>query len=93
MTMTLPNVVQKARQQLGELTGLEVSSTVSARKDESGWCVQVEVVEKKSLPDSQDILAIYELTIDAEGNMLNFDRIGMRRRADVVASIPSESGA
>jgi hypothetical protein len=93
MTMTLPNVVQKARQQLGELTGLEVSSTVSARKDESGWCVQVEVVEKKSLPSSQDILAAYELALDEEGNLLNFTRVGMRRRMDVTAGAGAESGA
>jgi hypothetical protein len=84
--MALPNVVKKARQQLGEVTGLDVCSTVSAREDESGWCVQVEVVEKKSLPDSQDILAMYELALDEEGNLLNFTRVGMRRRMDVAAS-------
>ena len=93
MTMALPNLVKKAREQLGELTGLDVGSTVSARKDESGWCVQVEVVEKKSLPDSQDILATYELSLDEEGNLLNFTRIGMRRRMDVAASAGAESGA
>ena len=86
MTMALPNVVKKARQQLGELTGLDVCSTVLAKKDKPGWCVQVEVVEKKSLPDSQDILATYELSLDEEGNLLNFTRIGMRRRMDVAAS-------
>jgi len=93
MTMALPNVVKKARQQLGEVTGLDVCSTVLARKDESGWCVQVEVVEKKSLPDSQDILATYELALDEDGNLLNFTRIGMRRRMDVAASAAAESGA
>ena len=86
MTMALPSVVKKARQQLGELTGLDVCSTILARKDESGWCVQVEVVEKKSIPDSQDILAMYELALDEEGNLLNFTRVGMRRRMDVAAS-------
>jgi len=93
MATTLPNVVKKARQQLGELTGLSVCSTVCARKGEAGWCVQVEVVEKKSLPDSQDILATYELALDEEGNLLNFTRIGMRRRMDVAASALAESGA
>jgi len=86
-------MVKKARQQLGELTGLDVASTVSARKDESGWCMQVEVVEKKSLPDSQDILATYELTLDEEGNLLNFTRVGMRRRTDVMVGAGTESGA
>ena len=92
MTMALPNVVRKARQQLGEMTGLDVCSTVSAGKCESGWCVRVEVVEKKSLPDSQDILATYELSLDEEGNLLDFTRIGMRRRMDLAASA-AEAGA
>ena len=39
------------------MTGLEMGSTLSARKDDTVWHVQVEAVEKKSLPDSQDILA------------------------------------
>ena len=49
------------------MTGLEMGSTLSARKDDTVWHVQVEAVEKKSLPDSQDILATYELTLDEGG--------------------------
>jgi hypothetical protein len=93
MAMALPNVVKKAREQLGELTGLKVGSTVSVRKDGTGWCVQVEVVEKKSLPDSQDILATYELSVDEVGDVQRFSRVGMRRRTDVVATADVESGA
>jgi hypothetical protein len=93
MAMTLVNLVKTAREQLAELTGLKVGSTVSVKKDKSGWCVQVEVVEKKSLPDSQDILATYELALDEAGNLLNFARMGMRRRMDVTASAGAESGA
>jgi hypothetical protein len=93
MTMTLGNLVKSARGQLGELTGLAVGSTVCVRKDETGWCVQIEVVEKKSMPDSQDILATYDLLLDEEGQMLNFSRIGMRRRTDVAVSAGAEAGA
>lgn len=93
MTLALPNVVKTARQQVGELTGLNVCSTVSAKKDETGWCVQVEVLEKESIPDSQDILATYELALDEEGNLLNFTRIGMRRRMDAAAASVADSGA
>jgi len=92
MTIGLPNLIKKARQQLGELTGLEVASTVSVRKDELNWNVQVEVVEKRSIPPSQDILATYELVIDESGDVQNFSRIGMRRRMDVSASVGAESG-
>lgn len=83
MTMAMLDFVRKAREQLHELTGLKVGSTVSVGKGDGGWCVQVEVVEKVSIPDSQDILATYELSVDDEGNVRNFYRIGMRRRAEV----------
>ena len=84
MAVAMHELIQKAREQLGDMTGLELGSTLSARKDGDGWHVQVEAVEKKSLPDSQDILAMYDLTMDDNANVLNFNRIGMRKRGDTV---------
>jgi len=91
MRTSLPDLIRKAREQLGQLTGLDVGSTVSVRKDDAGWCVQVEVVEKKSLPNSLDILATYEAALDESGDIMNFARLGMRRRMDVVP--PAEVGS
>ncbi|MCY2931180.1 MAG: gas vesicle protein [Planctomycetota bacterium] len=93
MSIALPVLLKQAREQLGQLTGLEVASTVSLHKEEAGWCLQAEVVEKRSLPDSQDILATYEVLLDDVGNVQNFARIGMRRRMDVVAAVGAESGS
>ena len=93
MTMALLDLVKKAREQLRELTGLKLGSTVSVRKGESNWCVQVEVVEKNSIPDSQDILATYELSVDDEGNVQNFTRVGMRRRAEVALTAGADAEA
>ena len=90
MTMTFPELIQKARSQLHDVTGLDLASTVSARRQKDGWHVQVEVVEKKSVPDSQDILATYEVVLDEEANFANFTRVGMRRRNDVVAQAAVE---
>ena len=90
MTTGILDVVQKAREQLGALTGLPLGSTVSARKDKSGWSVEVEVVEKQSIPDGQDILATYEITMDEDGNVLDFARIGMRKRVEAVTAVGAE---
>ena len=90
MATALMDVVKNARQRLGELTGLPVGSTVSIRKGESGWCVQVEVVEKKSIPDSQDILATYELQVDQEGEILDMLRSSMRKRSEVMRAVSVE---
>jgi hypothetical protein len=88
VAVAMGQLIQKAREQLSDMTGLELGSTLSARKDDKTWHVQVEAVEKKSLPDSQDILATYDLTMDDDANVLDFNRIGMRKRGDTV--IPGE---
>jgi hypothetical protein len=93
MAMGMMELVRNAREKLAALTGLPISSTLSIRKDEGCWNLQVEVVEKRSLPDSQDILAIYEMTMDEEGNVMDFSRVGMRRRGDVVVAANAETEA
>ncbi|NQT54338.1 gas vesicle protein [bacterium] len=84
MTMAIPQLVEKAREDLASLTGLELGSTLGSLRDEKGWRVQVEMVEKKSLPDSMDILATYECLMDEDGNLIEFNRKGMRKRIDMV---------
>ena len=91
MAAAMGQLIQKAREQLGDMTGLELGSTLSARKDGDGWHVQLEAVEKKSVPDSQDILAMYDLTMDDSANVLNFNRVGTRRRGDTMI-LSEESG-
>ena len=83
MALSISKVIQKARSELTNLTGLEISSTVRAEKEGDGWLVVIEVVEKRSIPDSMDILAKYETRLDTDGNMLDFKRAGMRKRIDV----------
>jgi len=83
MALSISKVIQKARSELANLTGLEISSTVRAEKEGDGWLVVIEVVEKRSIPDSMDILAKYETRLDTDGNMLDFKRTGMRKRIDV----------
>ena len=82
MALSMAEVIQKARSELNALTGLEISSTLAANKDEEGWKVTMEVVEKHSLPDGMDILAMYETLMDPDGNMQEFKRTRMRKRIE-----------
>ncbi len=78
----IAKVIQEARSDLHALTGLDISSTVSAEKDNDGWLVTLEVVEKRSIPEGMDILATYETRLDEEGNIQEFRRTKMRKRID-----------
>lgn len=82
MAVKFAEAIKNARAQLNELTGLVIESTVSAEPEEDGWRVLLEAVEKKSIPESMDILGIYETRLDEEGNMIEFNRIKMRKRID-----------
>ena len=60
-----------------------LDSIISLNKDAEGWRAEVEVLERKSVPDTQDILGRYEMKFDPDGELLGYKRIMLRRRSDM----------
>jgi len=82
MAMTVSELIERAREEMSKITKLELSTTVGAAKDEKGWRVSLELVEKHSVPDQMDILATYDVRLDDDGNLLEFNRARLRKRID-----------
>ena len=80
--MKTSEVAEVAQKELTKLTKLEPSGVRGVSKDEEGWHITVEMVEKKSIPDGMDLLALYEVILDEEGNVLKFERGKLRKRGD-----------
>lgn len=61
---------------------LELVSEVAPNED--GWKVGLEVVETPRIPDSTDLLATYEVELDADGELIQYRRTRryLRGRAD-----------
>lgn len=78
-------VAASATRQLLELAGREAESVTGLRKTEDGWQVHVEVVEVRRIPDTTDILALYEIDADSGGQME-----GYRRVRRYVRGVPGE---
>jgi hypothetical protein len=57
----------------------------SLSAEEGGWKVNVEVLERKAVPDTQDLLSTYELKLTGDGELTGYKRTTMRRRGDRVA--------
>ncbi len=76
-------VALEAARQLLELTGKEAEGVTSLQRTDDGWQVQVEVVEVRRIPDTTDVLAIYELDVDERGGLQGYHRV--RRYARGVA--------
>lgn len=50
--------------------------------DENGWRVVVEVIERRSVPDTQDILGRYDIRVNEKGDIHAYRQTGRYRRGD-----------
>ena len=82
MAKDIHQLLETAREELSKVTGLELSTTLGASKDERGWRISMEMIEKHSIPDQMDILATYDVILDDNGNIVEFNRMGLRKRVD-----------
>lgn len=68
-------VAARAMQQLGELTGRDVEGVTGLAKDDDGWTVQVEVIEARRIPDTTDVLALYDVEVDENAQLQGYQRV------------------
>ena len=81
--MELSEAIQVAEEELPALLHLKLSGVIGASKKEDGWHVTIEMVERHALPDSQDLLGVYEVILDDGGRLMNYERKRVRRRNEV----------
>jgi hypothetical protein len=75
-------VATAAVRQLAQLTGRDVEGATSLAKSEDGWQVEVEVVETRRVPDTMDLMALYEVEIDTDGDLASYRRLRRYARAE-----------
>lgn len=71
-------LAQEAREQLTEITGLEVESVTGLRRsedDNGSWTVTVELLEVSRIPPTADVLGSYEVEVDQRGQLLAYRRV------------------
>lgn len=78
-----PRVALAAKEQLTQLTGLRPDTVSELTREEEGWRVRVEMVELERIPAATDVLATYEVHLDAEGTLMEYERIRRYRRDQV----------
>lgn len=68
-------LARSASEQLAELTGRDPEGTTGIERTEDGWRIELEVVETRRIPDSADILALYEVQVDEDGELTGYRRL------------------
>jgi len=80
-------IAAEAARQLLEVTGRDVEGVTALERSDDGWTVQVEVVEVRRIPDTTDVLGLYEVKVDSDGDLL-----GYKRQQRYVRGTPGDGG-
>jgi len=80
--MNANEVVKKAQEEFVRLGKTAANGVTSLTKTEEGWTVLLEALERKAIPDTMDVLGLYELHLDDGGNLVGFDRKKLRKRGE-----------
>jgi Gas vesicle synthesis protein GvpO len=73
--MTAGEAAKAALREIAALTAKQPEGVTEVQRTEDGWTVGIELVEDQRIPSSADILATYETTIDADGELLSYRRV------------------
>lgn len=80
--MDLAAAIAVAKDGLRGLVGLEVAGVTQASPLDGGWLVTLEMLERRMVPETQDVLGVYEVELK-NGRVARYERRRVRRRVDV----------
>lgn len=82
--LNLSQAIETAKRETARLTGLKVSSVIGARRNEDNglWDITMELLERSAIPDSMDLLGLYDVMLDSNGDVVEVERKGHRKRGD-----------
>ena len=79
---TIVTVRDKVRDDVPQLIGRELDGVTSLMQTEDGWMATVELVERRSVPDTQDLIGQYEVSIGDDAVIDGYRRLETYRRAE-----------
>ena len=80
--MNTNEIIKRAQEEFDRLGKTSDNGVTGVSKTEEGWTVLLEALERKAIPDTMDVLGLYEFHLDNEGNLLGFDRRKLRKRGE-----------
>ncbi|MET9881003.1 gas vesicle protein [Actinacidiphila glaucinigra] len=75
--------LRKASEQLALMLGRPPEAVSSLTRTKDGWSADVEVMELERVPDSTSVLATYTVLLDAEGDLVGYERVRRYARGQI----------
>lgn len=70
------------RNAASDLIGRPLDGIVEIDRSDEGWRALTEIIERSSVPDTQDIIGRYALDLDDDGRITGYRRLDRYRRGD-----------
>lgn len=84
-TKDIMDIGKESLTTIEKLLNKKPESVLSVTKEGKEWKVLAEVLERRAVPDTQDLLGRYELRLDEKGELLGYKQVLTKRRADLIA--------
>ena len=86
--------LQAASDYISAITGRPPTLITGIKpSDKGGWIVEVEMVEDRRIPPSADMLALYEIEVDADGDLLVYHRTHRYMRGSALSPMQDDNWA
>ena len=75
-------LARRIRDDLGDLLGVPTERVIGMRRDGDTWQATVEVLELRRIPETMDLLAVYQVSVDRRGEIESWERLGRYARSE-----------
>lgn len=75
-------IVRLAKETVENLVNKKPLAVISLNEEKGNWVVIVEVLERKAIPDTQDLIGKYQLSFGKDKQFLGYKRTEIRKRGD-----------
>jgi hypothetical protein len=80
---SLLEIGRSVMNQMSEFVGCPAEGITGIQKLDGGWIVTVELLEMARVPETTDVLGSYDVHVDPEGRIIDFQRGPRYLRAEV----------
>jgi Gas vesicle synthesis protein GvpO len=76
--------IRRVREDLPALLGSPVESILGVERHDGEWKISAQIVELARIPNSTDVLGVYTVTLDSDGELAGYQRERRYTRGQVI---------
>ena len=81
--MNILEIQEKVAPQIQKLLNKTPEGISSLEKTDGGWKLLCDVLDKKAIPETYDLLKVFEFVLDKEAKVTSFKLLKKIRRGDI----------